>query len=328
MHGAKWIRFGGTIAVSTAILAVFTLLVTQPSCTHGPPTGMTVDPARLRSHVETLSETHFPRDFTRVDNLDACAAYISGHFKQAGGRVSEQAYDVRGRTYCNVLATFGPETASRIVVGAHYDACGDTPGADDNASGTGGLIELAYLLGRAELRQTVELVAYTLEEPPFFRTGDMGSARHADRLRQNGVDVEAMICLEMIGYFSDEKGSQRFPSILLRLIYPSRGNYIALIGSLGDRKLIRSMKASMRGATDLPVHAMCAPKSFPGLDYSDHLNYWRNGYTAVMVTDTAFFRNPHYHRPTDTADALDYDRMAKVVLGVYEAVVRLAGEAD
>ena len=147
----------------------------------------------------------------------------------------------------------------------------------------------------------MELVAYTLEEPPFFRTGNMGSARHAFRLHKEEVDVEAMLCLEMIGCFSDKENSQTFPSMLLGWLYPGEGNFIAVIGSTEDRQLAKKVKARMRGATDLPVHAMCVPRRFPGLDFSDHLNYWKYDFNAVMITDTAFMRNPRYHRSSDTA---------------------------
>lgn len=315
------------LGAGLAVLAIGGLGVAtlQPSCTRFPATQRQIPVDRLRGHVAMLSETLAPRSHKHVANLDRCAAYVAGQFKQAGARVELQPFGVDGKTYQNVAAVFGPESPSRIVVGAHYDAFRDTPGADDNASGVAGLIELAHLLGSTELKQRVELVAFTLEEPPYFRSGNMGSARHAYALRQNNVDVEAMLCLEMIGFFSDEKGSQRFPSLLLRLFYPDRGNYIAVIGSTGDRPLIKLVKDSMRGATDLPVHSMCATKSFPGIDFSDHLNYWHHGYTAAMITDTAFMRNLAYHGSGDTLQRLDFDRMAKVVLGVYEAVVRLAG---
>ncbi len=300
------------------------LLATLSSCTHYRPTEQKIPEARLFGHVSMLSEKLVPRDHWHTQNLDQCADYIAGHFKQAGATVAMQEYTVEGRGYKNVIATFGPSTTSRIVVGAHYDAFQEHPGADDNASGVAGLIELAYLLGKTDLRQQVELVAFTLEEPPYFRTENMGSAQYALSLNQADADVEAMICLEMIGFFSDEKNSQQFPSALVKWFYPNRGNYIAIVGSLGDRKLIKQVKASMKGATDLPVHSMSAPKSFPGLDFSDHLNFWDQGYTAVMITDTAFYRNFAYHTADDTLQRLDFDRMANVVLGVYEAVVQLA----
>lgn len=319
-------KVGGFLSIVMVGVVVAALTTIQPTFKDYLLSEQRVSADRLQRHVEVLSEKHAPRSYKWVTNLDACADYISGQFKDSGASVSEQTYDVKGNTYRNVIASFGPETDSRIVVGAHYDSCGDTPGADDNASGVAGLIELSHLLGQAGLKQRVELVAYTLEEPPFFRSVNMGSARHAYRLRKNNVEVDAMICLEMIGCFRDEKGSQRFPSTFLKLLYPDRGNYIAVIGSIGDRKLIRHMKSTMRGATDLPVHAMCAPKGFPGLDFSDHRNYWANDYTAVMITDTSFFRNGHYHLVSDTPETLDYDRMTKVVIGVYEAVVRMANE--
>lgn len=306
------------------IIVCIGVLATQSSCTHYPPTEQKIPEARLIEHVSMLSENLVPRDHWHTNNLDQCAAYIADHFKQAGAAVEMQEFEANDRVYKNVIATFGPATPSRIVVGAHYDAYGELPGADDNASGVAGLIELGYLLGQTGLQQQVELVAFTLEEPPYFRTENMGSARYALGLHQAEADIEAMICLEMIGFFSDEKNSQQFPSVLVKWFYPNRGNYIAIVGSLGDRKLIKQVKASMKGATDLPVHSMSAPKSFPGLDFSDHLNFWDQGYTAVMVTDTAFYRNPNYHTADDTLQRLDFDRMAKVVLGVYEAVVQLA----
>lgn len=304
------------------------VMTVQPMFRQQPSTADQLDSDRLRVHVAMLSQTFAPRNYKHCQNLENTAGYISNHLSQAGGIMSEQVYEVKGRKYRNVIATFGPQSKSRIVVGAHYDSYGDTPGADDNASGIAGLIELAYLLGRTRLDQHVELVAYTLEEPPFFRSGDMGSARHAYALRKEGIDVEAMLCLEMIGYFSDMADSQHFPSALLGMLYPDEGNFIAVIGTMGDRNLVKQVKACMRGATDLPVHSMCAPKGYPGLDFSDHLNYWENGFNAVMITDTAFMRNTRYHQLSDTADTLDYDRMANVVLGVYEAVVYLAGNEN
>jgi hypothetical protein len=324
----KWVIF---------FLLLFVVLVwtyvgtTLPFCPPGPPSAVQVDPARLRGHVEKVSIDFAPRNYKRIWNLDKCADYISGHFTQAGGRVVEQTYSLptyaKG-TYRNVVATFGPEDGPLIVVGGHYDAFQDVPGADDNGSAVAGLIELAYLLGKADLQQRVELVAFTLEEPPFFRTGNMGSARYAYGLKKNGTEVEAMICLEMIGYFSDEPGSQDFPSYLLKWFYPDCGNFIALIGLNEYRGLHRKVKGAMRGATDLPVHAMCAAKGTPGIDFSDHRNFWIQGYPAIMVTDTAFLRNRRYHAAGDTADRLDYDRMSKVVAGVYEAVIRLANTQD
>jgi Zn-dependent M28 family amino/carboxypeptidase len=251
------------------------------------------------------------------------ASYIRGEFEKTGGAVSDQPYSVDGRIYRNVIASFGPSTKERLVVGAHYDTAGALPGADDNASGVAGLIELARLLGKTPLPMGVELVAFTLEEPPFFRTMQMGSAIHADGLRREGVSVRAMLSLEMIGYFSDEANSQSFPVSALKAFYPSRGNFIVVVGKLDQGSVVRRVKKAMRCASPLPVYSINAPRSVPGVDFSDHLNYWDVGYDAVMITDTAFYRNPNYHTARDTHETLDYERMAMVVRGVYAAIMAL-----
>lgn len=283
-----------------------------------------VEPARLEAHVRMLSGTLSPRDAAHPQGIEAAAAYVRAEFERAGGEVSEQRYDVAGTTYRNVIAAFGPAGGERVVVGAHYDAAGPLPGADDNASGVAGLIELAYLLAKSPPRLRVELVAFALEEPPFFRTPHMGSAVHARSLREQGVRVRAMLSLEMIGYFSEREGSQRLPSPLLKAVYPTRGDFITIVGKMDQGALVRAVKRAMRGATPLPVYSINAPRAIPGVDFSDHANYWDAGYEALMVTDTAFYRNPNYHTRADTADTLDYARMAMVVRGVYGAVLALS----
>ncbi len=287
-----------------------------------------VKPARLEGHIRMLSETLFPRDWRHPENLDRVAAYIRKEFEQANGMVSEQEYKLCGNTYRNVMALFGPETKERIVVGAHYDAAGELPGADDNASGVAGLIELAYLLGRSKsLPMRVELVAFTLEEPLVlggpgtFRTPYGGSARHAALLKEQGVPVRIMFSLEMIGFFRDAENSQSFPLSVMKFFYPARGNWIAVVGKLDQGLAVRRVKKAMRAASPLPVYSFNAPKSVEGIDWSDHSNYWKAGYTAVMVTNTALNRNTNYHTAQDTAETLDYDRMAMVVQSVYGAVL-------
>ena len=288
------------------------------------PSQARVDPTRLEAHVRVLAERLIPRDAHHPENLDRVAAYIRKAFEQTEGRVAEQVYRIGGNTYRNVVLQLGPETGERIVVGAHYDAFAELPGADDNASAVAGLIELAHLLDGAPLSTTVELVAYTLEEPPYFRSNRMGSAVHARSLRKQDIPLRLMICLEMIGCFSDEPNSQHFPLPLLRLFYPSKGNAIAVVGKLNGGRDVRRVKRSMRSATTLPVYSFNGlPGLVVGLDMSDHLSYWRYGYPAVMVTDTAFLRNTAYHTDQDTPDRLDYERMAMVVEGVYKAVLDL-----
>ena len=316
------------LAIAGVILLVPLALwfrVTQPVFWAGAAKGgVRVAPERLEAHVRALSEEFAPRDAAHPEGLERAAAYVRGAFESAGGAVSEQPYEVGGRVYRNVVASFGPGTRERVVVGAHYDAAGPLPGADDNASGVAGLLELARLLGASPPPLRVELVAFTLEEPPFFRSAEMGSAVHARALRRQGVAVRAMISLEMIGYFSDREDGQQFPSPALKLFYPSRGDFIAVVGKFDQGRLVRRVKRAMLGAAPLPVYSINAPRSVPGIDFSDQMNYWEAGYDAVMITDTAFYRNPNYHTARDTAGTLDYRRMAMVVEGVYAAALDLS----
>jgi Zn-dependent M28 family amino/carboxypeptidase len=290
--------------------------VTQPGvrALHSPPAE--ADVAALERHVRMLAETLHPRSFDHA-NLDAAATYIRDRLEDHGTSPQSQAFEVHGRTFRNIIARFGPESGALLVIGAHYDSCGDTPGADDNASGVAALIELARLLAATPPPHPVELVAYTLEEPPYFRTDDMGSRRHARALREQGRDVRLMISLEMIGYFRDERGSQRYPLGALKLLYPGEGNFIALVGAHRDFGAMRRVKGLFKGAADLPAVSINAPAFVQGVDFSDHASYWLYGMPAIMVTDTAFLRNPNYHAVTDTAETLDYARMAKVVRGAY-----------
>jgi Zn-dependent M28 family amino/carboxypeptidase len=310
------------LAAAVLLIVALCLYVTQPLIrVANVPSTVTVDPARLEIHVRALSESFGPRNAAHPENLDRCAAYIRGEFESAHARVSEQPFTVNGRTYRNVIAHFGPETKEMIVVGAHYDTAGPLPGADDNASGVAGLLELARLLGDAQLPIRVELVAYTLEESPFFRSELMGSAVHSKALKREGAVVRVMFSLEMIGYFSDAPDSQRFPISALSFFYPTEGNFISVIGEMGAGTLVRKIKRAMAEATSLPVYSINAPRLIPGVDFSDHLSYWREGYPAVMITDTAFYRNANYHTIGDTAENLDYQRMGQVVEGVYAAVI-------
>ncbi|MGB5035914.1 MAG: M28 family peptidase [Blastocatellia bacterium] len=314
------------VIAATVIVAMICTYLVQPlvfPITRAE-SGSSVDPARLEAHVRALCERFGPRDVEHPQNLDRCAEYIRAELELAGGRVSDQPFERDGVTYRNIVASFGPESGEIVVVGAHYDTAGPRPGADDNASGVAGLIELAGLLGRSELTSRVELVAYTLEEPPVFRSGQMGSAVHARSLAEKGTQVRIMIGLEMIGYFSDAPDSQRYPIGALGVFYPSTGNFISVVGRVGGGNLVRTVKRAMTSSSPLPVYSINAPSFVPGIDFSDHLNYWNEGFPAVMVSDTSFYRNRMYHTIDDTPDTLDYRRMSHVVVGVHAAVVELA----
>ena len=318
--------------LAVLLLAIY-WLVTQPLVTPLRSKSPPVDVSRLQSHVRVLSEELYPRSYDQPAKLAAAAAYVRSQFTGAGASPEEQSFAVDGDHYRNIIARYGPTDGPVLVIGAHYDSYGNevrgasfpggyditthTPGADDNASGVAGLIEVARLLQQAPPKIGVELVAYSLEEPPHFRTEAMGSVQHARRLRSSGRKVALMISLEMIGYFSTDRQSQTYPLPGLDLIYPDRGDFIAIVGRIRDGLVTRKVKAAMLGASDLPVYSMNAPSFIAGIDFSDHSSYWNEGLPAVMVTDTAFYRNPHYHEAGDTADRLDYERMAKVVQGVF-----------
>lgn len=278
--------------------------------------------------MRALAERFHPRDASHVANLDAAAAWLRGELERTGAVVSEQTWPVDGETYRNVLARFGPDSAELVVVGAHYDVCGPLPGADDDASGVAGLLELARLLAAHPPPLAVELAAYSLEEPPYWATPQMGSAQHADALVRAGQRVRAMLSLEMLGYFRDEPGSQSYLHFgPLSAGRPDRGNFIAVVGNLEQESLVARVAGAMRAAGGpVPVESLSAPAWLPGIDFSDHRNFWARGFPAVMITDTAFLRNPNYHEPGDTPETLDYVRMAAVVAAVHEAVWALSSE--
>ena len=295
----------------------------QPFVTPTASTPPAVDVARLEAHVKRLSVDFHPRRYDRLDNIGRTVQYITDELNAAGAAVSTQDIEVGGRSYQNIIARYGPATGPVLVIGAHYDSFNITPGADDNASGVAGLLELARLLGATPPARSIELVAYAFEEQPRSSNADMGSAWHARALRAAKREVSLMLSLEMIGYFTDAPRSQRFPAPGLSLLYPDQGNFIALVGKLSHYGLMRRVKSAMSGATHLAVHSINSPRRVPVIEYSDHVNFWDADYPAMMVTDTAYLRNPNYHGPNDTWQTLDYRRMAQVVQAVY-AVTRHA----
>lgn len=300
----------------------------------------TVPPAstsELKRHVEALVDNLTPRDWEHPRNLERAADYIHQHLTSAGARVDVQTYQMAGNDYHNVVGLFGPPKMERVIIGAHYDAAETFPGADDNASGLAALLELARILGEVPIPGSIELVAYTLEEPMdpgepgLFRSSFGGSTNHVRRLLESGVSVKAAIVLDMIGYFSDEEGSQDFPSAVMRPFYPSRGDFIAILGRTDQGHTVRQIKTAMRAGSRLPIYSVSVPYSMVGLvdlDKSDHLNYWKAGFPAVQITDTAYMRNKQYHKVGDTADRLDFVRMGMVVESLYAAVRTLAQGAE
>ncbi len=280
---------------------------------------------RVEAIVRTLAQTIGPRSYRDEANLSAAADFVTRSLEGAGYTVAFQPYEVKGRTYRNIIAERrGTEEPDRIlIVGAHYDTVEGTPGADDNASGIAVLLELARLHAVTRFRNTVRFVAFTLEEPPFFQSRQMGSRVYARSLKERGERVEAMICLEMVGYYSQEKDSQSFPLFWLRWRYPSTGNFITVVGNSASEPLQARVRDGLKSHATLPVETFTGPWWIPGVDLSDHRSFWREGYPAVMLTDTAFYRNPHYHRGTDRPETLDYPAMAELTGGLYYVLLEL-----
>lgn len=236
------------------------------------------------------------------------------------------AYEVKSENLEITLAgTIRPSEI--IVIGTHYDSVRGSPGANDNASGVAALLEIGRALKGASLGRTVRLVAFVNEEPPFFYWGEMGSGVYAKAARRRGDDIRLMMSLEMLGAYSDRPGSQGYPPFL-GWFYPDRANFIAFVSNLSSRHGLRRTVAAFRSASAFPSEYLIAPGIVPGVSWSDQLSFWREGYPALMVTDTAFHRYPHYHTAQDTPDKLDYVRMAQVVEGLAKAIAMLANDAE
>ncbi len=281
--------------------------------------------ANLRRHVGVLAGDIGERNVWRPEALRAAADYIRGEFAALGYAVAVQSYRVEGQDCENLEVVIpGSEHADEIVLaGAHYDTVPGSPGADDNASGVAGVIEIARLLQGARPARTVKLVAFVNEEPPFFFFGEMGSKVYAKAARRRGDDIRVMLSLEMLGCYSDVRGSQSYPP-LLRWFYPDRGNFISFVSNLRSRRALREVVAAFRAHSDFPEQHIACPAFVPGVAWSDQLSFWREGYAAVMVTDTAFYRYPYYHSAMDTPEKIRYAEMARVVEGLAQAVAALA----
>lgn len=278
----------------------------------------------MENTVRYLTTLDPSRSYDHLDSLNRSAKYISQKFQEYGLNPIEQKFDVLGKTYTNIMASVGPSEGSHLIVGAHYDVCGDQPGADDNASAIAGLLEIARFAKNheTELPYRIDFVAYSLEEPPFFGTTHMGSYVHAESLHNNNIKVKGMICLEMIGFFTDQKNSQTYPLAILNLFYPSVGNYIGIVSNYGSSYLAAQIAKHM-SSTSVGVRTLKAPSFITGVDFSDHRSYWKFGYDAVMITDTAFYRNHNYHHQTDTIDTLDFNKMSEVVKGICWSILNM-----
>ncbi len=286
---------------------------------------MRTSASKLRHHVGYLAGLDPARNYLNLGSLNAARDYISDAFRSYGFTPKLQRWEATGNAYYNVIARYNPDRPRTLVVGAHYDVAGSQPGADDNASAIAGLLETARLLSEEQpaLDYAVELVAYSLEEPPFFAGEEMGSYIHARSLHSRGTHVLGMICYEMIGYFSDEPGSQQLPHPSMKATYGDKGDFIAVVSNVENTLFATKVFRLMKKADTVKTKLAALPNAEGLVGLSDHRNYWAFGYKAVMINDTSFLRNPHFHEPTDTPDTLDYNRMAGVVDASYAAIINM-----
>jgi len=280
---------------------------------------------RLEGNVRQLAEVIGERNVYRPEALHAARRYIGQAWEAQGYEVTSQDYEVEGITCSNLEITrIGSRHPDQfILVGAHYDSVVGSPGANDNGSGVAALLELSLQLRDLAPDRSIRMVAFTNEEPPFFQTNRQGSRVYAKAARVRGDDIRLMIALETMACFRSEPGSQRYPP-LFRHFYPDRGDFIALVANLRSRRIMHRLAAAYRQVSDFPLEHLATISLVPGISWSDHLSFWRHGYRALMVTDTAFYRYAHYHSAMDTPDKLDYQSLARVTEGLSGAICLLA----
>jgi len=325
---ARWLVLAALVPYT--LLATWAISVRMPGRSYTGPLPPTTSAesslaVALARHVRTLATDIGPRNDDHVAALDRAAAYIRRELAAMGYPVEELPFEAARLRFVNLQATIRGSARSDeiVVVGAHYDTADDTPGADDNASGVAGLLEVARRLAGTHPSRTVRLVFFANEEPPFFGTEWMGSRVYAREAAERRERIVAMLSLETIGYYATGPGSQRYP-FPFSLFYPNRGDFIGFVGNPGSAGLVRRTLAAFRRVARFPSEGSAPYGFIPGVWWSDHSSFWHHGYEAIMVTNTAPFRNPNYHGPTDTPPTLDYDRCARVVEGLVGVVRELA----
>jgi hypothetical protein len=304
-------------------------MIRMPGQSHQGPLPPLTDEQRalekeLRSHVQMLAGQIGERNVFHHERLIMAADYIRTTLAGAGYEVRRQPYEVAGKICENLEAEVrGSRRPSDIIIGAHYDSVQGSPGANDNASGVAAILALARAFAKTTPAQTLRFVLFANEEPPFFQTEHMGSRVYAKRSRERGEKIVLMLSLETIGYYSDEPGSQHllFP---LNLIYPSTGNFIAFVSNVENGRLVRQLVGSFRQQARFPSEGGALWDLIPGVGWSDHWAFWKEGFPAVMVTDTAPFRYPAYHSHNDRPELVQYERMARVVSGLQAVIVEMA----
>ena len=291
---------------------------------------------RLEAHVTMLATDIGERHAFEAHAYARAADWIEQQFRELGYDATRQTFQVHhaslgpgGVPSHNIIAQRRGRTRAEeiIVIGAHYDSVRGSPGANDNASGVAAMLELARHFADREPTRTLRFIAFANEESPFYGTQNMGSLRNASASRGAAEDIRGMLSLETIGYYSEVDGSQRYPAPL-SAFYPARGNFIGFVANTRSRAFLHQIITDFRDAATIASEGGALPESLPGVGWSDHWAFWRAGYPALMVTDTAPFRYPHYHLRSDTPDKLDYTRMARIVTGLQAVIGRLADQVS
>ncbi|TKS58422.1 MAG: aminopeptidase [Nitrospira sp.] len=279
----------------------------------------------LRAYVQHLAGTIGERNLFRYKQLVAAAEYIRTTLGSFDYEVRRHRYQVSGQTSENLEAevrgTDKPEDI--LLIGAHYDSVQSSPGANDNATGVAAMLALARASAKTRPSCTVRFVAFTNEEPPFFQSRHMGSHVYAQRSHERGEKIVLMLSLETIGYYSDEPGSQAYP-FPFSFFYPSTANFIAFVSNMENAPLVKQLLTAFRRHAQFPSEGGALWEWIPGVAWSDHWSFWKEGYPAVMVTDTALNRYPHYHTSADTPDKVDFARLARVVSGLQRVIADVA----
>jgi hypothetical protein len=322
---------GGVCRIALILLVIIFLVwawgIRMPG--HNPSKAATLSEAEIALRAELVADVQAlagdigERNMDRYPKLLAAADFIEASMTRAGLTPRRESYELRGRSCHNIEGEIRGTRSEIFVIGAHYDSVTGCPGANDNGSGVAALLALARRFAGKPTGKTLRFVAFVNEEPPYFQSEEMGSYVYAKRCQARGDRITGMISLETIGYFSDAPGSQKYPAVGLGFFYPSKGNFIGFAANTTSRSLLRATVAAFRKAGRLPCEGAALPAAIPGIGWSDQWSFWQCGYPAIMVTDTAPFRYPHYHEPTDTPDKLDYDRLALVVSGMEKTIADL-----
>ncbi|MDR4495747.1 MAG: M28 family peptidase [Nitrospirales bacterium] len=328
MRASPWLLIAGVVFVLFEV-GWYGMIRMPGESYRGPIPPLTADEQELekelRRHVTMLAGEIGERNLSYYDKLQLAVDYIKTRFQKSGYVVRSQEYQVEGRICENieveVRGTRHPEEI--LLIGAHYDSVKGSPGANDNATGVAAVLELARIFSQVPSSRTLRFVAFVNEEPPFFQTPDMGSWVYAQRSRERGEQINAMFSLETIGYYSERPGSQHYPAPL-GLLYPSTGNFIGFVGNIQNGELVRRVVGSFRNHAVVPSEGTAMWGGLPGIGWSDHWAFWEAGFPAIMVTDTALFRDPFYHTAKDTPDHIQYESFTRVVSGLKPVILDLA----